>query len=350
MTEPLTESATHINEGQDAPLRVVFDHLGGPEVLDLVPFTLAPLAPGHVRIGVRAIGLNRFEALFRRDHYVISPQLPAAMGVEGVGVITETAAGVNEFAVGERVAVLPIHSPVVGTGTYATHADIPVEALVRVADTSTDEDEAATWMASLQAYNLATKVPIGSGDTVIVTAATSSVGAALVQIAHDFGASVIATTRTTVRKGELLRRGADLAVAADDEDLAEAVRDFTNGRGATVVYDTVGGTLLNTLLAATAEFGHVLSYGAQTSPDIRAARIDLPLMALDRRSVSFVDLFEMVESPERLAAAKTYIADARRRGALRIPIDRVLDFEEVAEAHRVLESGRLAGKVILHVS
>ncbi|MBO0678797.1 zinc-dependent alcohol dehydrogenase family protein [Mycolicibacterium sp. S2-37] len=329
--------------------RVQFTRLGGPEVLELVPLQLSALQPGHVRVEIHTIGLNRFEALFRRDHYVIAPTLPETLGVEGAGRIIETAPDVDHFQVGDRVAILPIQSPVVGTGTYATHADVPVDALVHIADGRSDEEEAATWMASLQAYTLATKVAIAPGDTVIVTAGTSSVGTALIQILGDLGAAVVATTRTTARKPELLALGADHAVATDDEDLAAVVATVTDGCGAKVVYDTVGGPLLTALVAATAPFGHVLCYGAQTSPDIRAARVDVPLVALDRKSVSFVDLFELIEFPDRLADAKAYIGDARDRGVLSIGIDRVLAFDDVQEAHRILETGRLAGKLLLRV-
>ncbi|GAB3221154.1 zinc-dependent alcohol dehydrogenase family protein [Mycolicibacterium hippocampi] len=330
--------------------RVQFSQLGGPEVLEMVPLQLEALPPGHVRVQIRTIGLNRFEALFRRDHYVIAPTLPATLGVEAAGSLIEIASDVDGFQVGDRVAILPIQSPTVGTGTYATHADVPVEALVHIADHRSDEEEAATWMAGLQAYTLATKVPVSAGDTVIVTAGTSSVGTALIQIAHDLGATVIATTRTAARKSELVALGADHAIATDNEDLAGMVATITGGRGATVVYDTVGGPLLSALVDATAQFGHVLCYGAQTSPDIRAARVDVPLVALDRKSISFVDLFELVEFPDRLAAAKSYIIDARERGALTIGIDRVLAFDDVQEAHRILESGRLAGKLLLSVT
>ncbi|MCF7549489.1 zinc-binding dehydrogenase [Pseudonocardia sp. WMMC193] len=347
MVEPLTGDERHLG---GSARRVQFSRLGGPEVLEMVPFTLPALASGHVRVAIDVIGLNRFEALFRRDHYVITPTLPAALGVEAVGAVLDTAPDVEGFVVGERVAILPIQSPVVGTGTYATHADVPVGALVAVAADRSDEQEAATWMAGLQAYTLATKVPIQRGDTVVVTAGTSSVGTALIQIARDFGATVIATTRTAARKPELLALGADHAVATDDEDLVGIVASITDGVGATAVYDTVGGALLVDLIAATAPFGHVLCYGAQTSPDIRAARVDVPLVALDRRSIAFVDLFELVESPDRLAAAKAYITDAGKRGALCVPVDRVLDFDDVQEAHRLLEAGRLAGKLLLRVT
>ncbi|CKH41494.1 Zinc-containing alcohol dehydrogenase superfamily protein [Mycolicibacterium smegmatis] len=347
---PLTIEDPRAVDATSGMRRVQFTRLGGPEVLEMVPLQLSALQPGHVRVEIRTIGLNRFEALFRRDHYVIAPTLPATLGVEAAGSIIETAPDVEDFQIGDRVAILPIQSPTVGTGTYATHADVPVEALVHIADGRSDEEEAATWMASLQAYTLATKVEIAPGDTVIVTAGTSSVGTALIQIAHDLGATVIATTRTMARKPELIALGADHAIATDDEDLAAVVAALTNGRGAKVVYDTVGGPLLAALIDATAQFGHVLCYGAQTSPDIRAARVDVPLVSLDRKSVSFVDLFELVEFPDRLAAAKTYIGDVRDRGALTIGIDRVLAFDDVQEAHRILESGRLAGKLLLRVT
>ena len=178
-------------------------------------------------------------------------------------------------------------------------------------------------------------MPLQSGDTVVVTAGTSSVGTALIQIARDLGATVIATTRTAARKPELIALGADHAIAT--EDLAGIVASITDGRGAKVVYDTVGGPLLTELIAATAAFGHMFCYGAQTSPDIRAARVDVPLVALDRKSVAFVDLFELIEFPDRLADAKAYITDARTRGVLTIGIDRVLDFYDVQEAHQILE-------------
>ena len=348
--ETLMIDESHSNDAVSGMRRVQFTRLGGPEVLEMVPLQLGALKPGHVRVEIHTIGLNRFEALLRRDHYVIAPTLPATLGVEAVGSITETAPGVDGFKVRDRVVILPIQSPAVGTGTYATHADVPIEALVHIADDRSDEEEAATWMASLQAYTLATKVPISPGDNVIVTAGTSSVGTALIQIAHDLGATVIATTRTTARKPELIALSADHAIATDDEELSGAVATITGGRGAKVVYDTVGGPLLTALIEATAQFGHVLCYGAQTSPDIRAARVDVPLVALDRKSVAFVDLFELVQFPDRLTAAKAYIGDARDRGALTIGIDRVLAFDDVQEAHRILETGRLAGKLLLRVT
>ena len=116
--DPLASDAT------SGMRRVQFTRLGGPEVLEMVPLQFSALPPGHVRVEIHMIGLNRFEALFRRDHYVIAPILPATLGVEAVGTITETDPGVDGFQTGDRVAILPIQSPTVGTGRIATRSPV----------------------------------------------------------------------------------------------------------------------------------------------------------------------------------------------------------------------------------
>lgn len=328
---------------------ILFSKLGGPEVLETVPLELPPLAPDEVRVKISAIGLNRFDAMFRRDHYVVSPVFPSPMGSEAVGVVAEVGADVHDYGVGERVTILPIVSPIVGTGTYATHANVPASVLIRSIDGTSDVEEAAFWMASLQAYNMLTKHPVEAGDIVLLTAATSAVGTALIQIARDFGATVIATSRRGDRARQLLALGANYAIATDEEDLADRVRVITDGRGASLACDTIGGPLLEKVVLSVAEGGHILTYGAQTSPDIKAARVDVQLVALDRRTLTFVDLFELTDVPDRFAAAKAYFRDAVERGALKPVIDRVFPFDEIVEAHRHLEAASLFGKVVVTV-
>lgn len=327
--------------------QVTFAEVGGPEVLQLTALELAPVGPNEVRVKIQAIGVNRFEALYRRNFYVIPPQLPAAMGVEGVGIIVEKGEQVEDFAVGERVSILPTQAPIVGTGVYATHANVPVSAIVKSISGTSDVEEASIWMAALQAYNLLSKVAVGPGDAVVVTAGTSSVGTALIQIARDMGATVFATTRKSFRKQELLDLGAHRAIATDEEVLSEVVKKATAGVGVKLVLDTVGGELLKQCVASLAERGSVFSYGAQTSPDITAARVDVPLVALDRRSLTFVDLFELVDVPERFAAAKDYIRNATARGVLKLRIDSTFKLEDVQEAHRRMEEGPLNGKIVI---
>jgi NADPH2:quinone reductase len=332
---------------EDIMQHVVFSETGGPEVLNVESFDLPPVGPEEVRVKIEAIGVNRFEALYRRNFYVIPPSLPSVLGVEGVGTVVEAGSQVDGHGIGDRVAILPIQTPFVGSGTYATYANVPASALVKSIPGTTAVEEAAVWMAGLQAYNLLTKVPVGPGDAVLVTAGTSPVGGALIQFARDMGATVFATTRTESRKQELLDLGAHHVIATDEQALSDVVLAATGGKGVKVVLDTVGGALLAQCVACLAEGGSLFSYGAQTSPDITAARVDVPLVALDRRSLSFVDLFELTDVPARFAAAQEYIRDVIARGAFKPRVDSTFRLADVQEAHRRMEDGVLSGKVVI---
>lgn len=332
---------------EDTMHHVIFSEIGGPEVLKVESFELPPVGAEEVRVSIEAIGVNRFEALYRRNFYVVPATLPSVLGVEGVGTVMEVGAQVVGHSIGDRVAILPVQTPFVGSGIYATHANVPASALVKSIAGTTAIEEAAVWMAGLQAYNLITKAPVGTGDAVLVTAGTSPVGGALIQFARDMGATVLSTTRTEARKQELLDLGAHHVIATDEEALTDVVMDATGGKGLKVVLDTVGGALLAQCVACLAEGGSLFSYGAQTSPDITAARVDVPLVALDRRFLSFVDLFELTDVPERFAAAQEYIRDAVARGAFRPRVDSTFRLADVQEAHRRMEDGVLSGKVVI---
>ncbi|KKC27927.1 hypothetical protein WP12_00635 [Sphingomonas sp. SRS2] len=326
---------------------VTFSEIGGPEVLKVESFELPEIGPDEVRVSIEAIGVNRFEALYRRNFYVVPPSLPSVMGVEGVGTVKEAGSEVVGHSIGDRVAILPVQTPFVGSGIYATHANVPASALVKSIPGTTAIEEAAVWMAGLQAYNLITKVSVGAGDAVLVTAGTSPVGSALIQFARDMGATVLATTRTAAREQELLDLGAHHVIATDEQTLTDIVMDATGSKGVKVVLDTVGGALLAQCVACLAEGGSLFSYGAQTSPDITSARVDVPLVALDRRSLAFVDLFELTDVPERFAAAQEYIRSAVASGAFKPRIDSIFQLEDVQEAHRRMEDGCLRGKVVI---
>jgi NADPH2:quinone reductase len=326
---------------------VTFYAIGGPEVLKVEPLDLPSVGPEEVRVRIKAIGVNRFEALYRRNFYVVPATLPSVLGVEGVGVVVETGSQVDGHGIGDRVAILPVQTPFVGSGIYASHANVPAAALVKSIPGTTEVEEAAVWMAGLQAYNLITKVPVGAGDAVLVTAGTSPVGSALIQFARDMGMTVLATTRTDARKQELIDLGAHHVIATDEQALSDVVMETTGGKGVKVVLDTVGGALLAHCVACLAEGGSLFSYGAQTSPNITTARVDVPLVALDRRSLSFVDLFELTDVPERFAAAQDYIRDAVARGVFRPRVDSTFRLEDVVDAHRRMEDGVLSGKVVI---
>jgi len=150
-------------------------------------------------------------------------------------------------------------------------------------------------------------------------------------MARDMGVTVFATSRKSLRKSELLDRGADYALATDDEDVVQIIDNITKGRGVSIAYDTVGGTVLAQCLASVSEGGSVFSYGAQSSTDLNATRADVPLGALDQRYLTFVDLFELIGTPDRFSAAKAYIPEAYSRCVLKSWIDSTFSLSDFAE-------------------
>src|SRR5579859_7271348 len=121
--------------------RVIFEEKGGPEVLKFETLDLPSPATGEVRIKVKAIGLNRYESLFRQGLYPVQPELPSAIGAEAVGIVEAVGEDVSGFSVGDRVTAVPLMT-IAGTGGYADTANVPTTTLVRSLDDTTDAEEA----------------------------------------------------------------------------------------------------------------------------------------------------------------------------------------------------------------
>lgn len=327
-------------------LRVMFDEVGEAEVLKLVEAEIGAPADGELSLSVRAAGLNRFEALFRRDAYAVSPILPSAIGAEGVGIVEAIGADVSDFKVGDRVTVLPT-APAVGTGMYATRANVPAESVIRAIDGSTDQEEAALWCAYLTAYGILTESSLKAGSHVLVTAAASSVGLALIQVARDMGAIPIATSRTPEKRDALLALGAEHVIVTDERSVAEAVAEITNGVGVAIAADALAGRFLADVVAATAAGGAVRVYGTLAETRMVDARVDLPLFALFGKTLTFASIYAVLFDMARKRQAEDYIREAFARGTIRPQVDRVFKLDQVIEAHRYLERGGQIGKVLL---
>ena len=228
--------------------RVIFEEKGGPEVLKFDGTTdaeeaitwmaylnaynlltaprvepdLPSPATGEVRIKIKAIGLNRYESMFRQGVYVVPPELPSAIGAEAVGIVEALGGNVSGFSVGDRVTAVPF-TTIAGTGVYADTANVPTTTLLRSLDGTTDAEEAITWMAYLNAYNLLTAPRVEPGTTVLTIGATSGVGLATIQIARDLGATVIATTRKRRKAAALRDAGAHHVIVTEEEKLTDRV-------------------------------------------------------------------------------------------------------------------------------
>ena len=184
--------------------RVVrFHRLGGPEVLEIEELPDRPLKDGELRVRIEAIGLNRAEQMYRAGVYLQTPVLPSLNGCEASAVVVELGPGVSGFSIGEPVSVIPNFS-LNDYGVYAEVAVVPSYAVVKRPKGLSAVQSAAVWMAYVTAYGALIDIAkIGKGDAVVITAASSSVGIAAIQIVNSVGAISIATTRTSAKVAAL---------------------------------------------------------------------------------------------------------------------------------------------------
>lgn len=323
---------------------VRFHDIGGPEVLQLDHIDVAAPGPNEVRIAVDAIGLNRVESMFRSGGFIL-PALPSTIGYEAAGTIDATGSAVTQFAVGDRVATLPGLS-MEQYGTYGELILYPADMLVKVPDKQPLIEAAATWMQYLTAYGLIACGSAGPGDVVVITAASSSVGIAATQIANAAGAIPIAVTRGRNKVDGLRQHGAAHVVVSDEQNIAEAVMAFTQGRGANVAFDAVGGQPLADLLNAPGPKGTAIVYGS-----LAGVTVNLPLhtMMLNGLSIRGFAANELLANPVQRKSAIHYIYMGLASGKLRPVIDRTFALTDIVDAHRYLESNAQLGKIVVTI-
>jgi len=328
------------------PRIVRFHQKGGPEVLKIEEINVPPPGPGEIAVRIKAIGINRAESMFRSGPYVEEPQFPARLGYEGAGLVTEVGPGVEDFAPGDAVSVVPPMS-ITRWGSYGEVATFPAEVAVKHPPSLSWTEAAAIWMQYVTAYGaLVDLAKLTRGDFLIVTAASSSVGLAAIQVARLVGAIPIATTRTGAKKAALLDAGADHVIVTEEQDLAARVGEITNGVGARVAFDPVAGPALAQLADAMAHDGVIVEYGALSS---EATPLPLFPLLMKNLTVHGYQYKEVVRDKHKLDRAKRFILDGLAGGTLKPIIDRTFPFERIVDAHRYLESNQQFGKIVVTV-
>jgi NADPH:quinone reductase-like Zn-dependent oxidoreductase len=328
------------------PRVIRFHEIGGPEVLRIEHADIPPPGAGEVRIRVKALGLNRAEALMRRGTYLETPELPAGLGFEAAGVVESLGDGVTGFEPGDAVSVIPAPSQVQWPA-YGTLATFPARLVVRNPASLGWVEAAALWMAYVTAYGALVDIArLGRGEIAAITAASSSVGLAAIQIARHLGAVPVAITRTSAKKSALLEAGAAEVIASAEEDLEARLKAIAGPAGVRLVFDAVGGPAIAPLTAAMAHGGILIGYGVLSSDPA-----PLPLFTMLAKSLTLRGyvLHELTADPARLAAAKLFILDALASDAVKPVIARTFPFEAIVEAHRFMESNEQFGKIVVTV-
>lgn len=315
---------------------------GGPEVLRLVSRPVPEPGPGEVLIRVEAAGVNRADVLQRRGGYRPPPGASDVPGLEVAGTVVRSGPGTPGGRTGDPVCAL------VAGGGYAEFCLAPWAQCLRWPDGCGAREAAALPEACFTVWtNVFERGRLGAGDVVLVHGGSSGIGTTAIQLAVASGARVLATAGTDEKCAAAVRLGAARAVKRSD-DFAAVVAAETGGRGVDVVLDVAGGDMVQRNLDVLAEEGRLVQIAFVAGVN---ARIDLRVLMTRRLWVTGSTL------RSRSAAEKARLADAVRThvwphvdsGAVRPVVFAAVPLAEAAEAHRMLESGVVIGKLVLTV-
>lgn len=322
---------------------VIFDHPGGPEVLQLSTVNVPAPQANEVRIRVEAFGLNRAEVLYRHGFHPTQASFPSRIGYEAAGVIESLGTEVTGFAVGDHVGTLPVMT-LNKHGAYGELMTAPAAAITHSPPALTAAESAALWTSYMTAYGgLTDFVSLAPGDFVLITAASSNSALAAIQIVKMLGATPIAVTRSQAKKGVLQEFGANHIVVSDEENLVERVMQITEGKGVNLVFDPVGGPAAEFFVELAAPYCAVVLYGVlNTDPT------PFPLMAALQKNVSFhAYAMYLWDKPERDQQAITFIRNGVAKGLLRPLVGRQFTLEQITEAAQYMDSMEQVGKIVV---
>ena len=320
------------------PKAVVCRELGPPESLRLETFASIPLAQGQVRVAVHAAGINFPDILMAAGEYQLKPELPFTPGVEAAGEVTEVndAAG---MAVGDRVMLKLRH------GAYADEA-VATPAQLTPLPGAFDYAEGATFLAAHgTAYHaLIDRGQLQPGEVLLVHGAGGGVGLAAVEIGKLLGATVIAAASSEEKLAVARMKGADHLMLYGREPFRDAVKRLTDGRGADVVFDPVGGEVFENSLRCIAWGARILVIGF--TGGIGLARTNLLL--IKGASVLGVRAGEAARKNPALGEVRLKaLTEWAEAGRIRPNISHRLPLEHYAEAMRLLMDRKAIGRVVL---
>jgi len=330
----------------DSSQIIRFHQTGDASVLQYETLPIGEPGPGQIRIKVQALGLNRAELMFRQGAYLEAPTFPARIGYEASGVVEAIGEGVAGFAIGDEVGTIPAFS-MSEFGVYGEHAIVPAHAVAHKPRGLSHRQNAAIWMQYVTAWGALVHVgKLQAGQTLLVTAGSSSVAFAAVQLAKRIGAQVVVTTRGPEKVEFIKQQGADFVIQTAHEDLVERMSEITQGKGADLIFDPVAGPMLEQLAEVAGQGAMIIEYGAlalEPSP--------YPLFAALAKALTIrgYTLFELSQRPQTLQQAKDFLIPLFEAQSLLPVLDKDFPFSQMPQAHEYMQSNQQLGKITVSV-
>ena len=321
-------------------LAIVCDRHGEPDVMQLVETDDPQPAGGEIRIKAEAIGVNFVDTMRRSGRHPSAPATPFTPGIELVGTVDAVGSDVSDFQVGDRViGRCETH------GGYAELVSVETRFAVHCPEQIPDATAAALFVNPQTAYHaLVTMGQARDSDQVLITAAAGGVGICAVQIAKALGARVIAVASTDEKRQLASEFGADVVIDYSQSNWPQQVLDATDGNGATLILESVGGQIFQQALECWAPGGRIVVFGqASGEPGIIAAN----QLLFGNRSVYGLAVGTVIENESLMRSAMDKIFQWYQSGRLRLVVGETHPLKDAALAHKRLE-GRLShGKIVL---
>jgi len=295
---------------------------------------------GEVRVAIKAASLNFPDLLIVQNKYQLKPPLPFVPGAEYAGVVEAVGPGVSQLKIGQSVACLA------GTGGFGSHVIAQAAQCLPLPEGFSHVDAAAFIMIYATSHHaLVDRAQLKAGETVLILGAAGGVGTSAIQIAKAVGARVIAAASTDEKCAFCKTLGADETINYSSQDLREAIKTLTQGKGPDVIYDPVGGNLAEPAFRSIAWRGRYLVVGF-AGGEIPALPLNLTLL----KGASLVGVFWggfAKQEPKASAAAMAELVRWYAEGKIKPAIDRTMPMQELKAAYARMGSREVKGKLVL---
>jgi putative PIG3 family NAD(P)H quinone oxidoreductase len=314
---------------------------GGPEVMQLADLPRPEVAPGEVLVEVAAAGVNRPDIVQRNGHYPPPPGASPILGLEVSGRVAAVGEGVERWQVGDKICALT------NGGGYADFVTVPEGQCLPIPG-SLSMVEAATLPETFFTVwaNVFDRARLKSGEIFLVHGGSSGIGTTAIQLAHQLGARVFATAGSAEKCVACVQLGAEQAINYREEDFVQAVKEATSGHGADVILDMVGGSYIDRNIQVAANDGRIVNIAY-----LQGARVEVNMLPVMLKRLSLTGSTLRPRSTQVKAnlahSLESQVWPLIEAGKIHPQIAARFPLEEVAEAHRLLESGKIVGKIVL---
>lgn len=327
---------------------IQIENIGAPEVLTKTETTLPAVNAGEVLIRNQAAAVNFIDTIIRRGEMPpgMMPELPHVPGVEGAGIVEAIGDGVKGIAVGDRVAWIGF----IGAGGYGSHTVLDANYVLPIPDSLSFSTAAALPVNGMTAWHMLVNLgQAEAGQSVLIHAAAGGVGTLAVQIAKSLGLTVIGSVSTD-KVDYVLEQGADYAIDYRTENLIERVKEITDGRGVDLTLNPIAGESLKGDLEMLAPLGTAVLFGFLAGPPQGSFGEDLAQHFGKSVAVRVSDLYTYYfNRAEAFRADFEQLIASVAEGNLTPVIYKALSLESAAEAHTLIESGEVQGKLVLNI-